>query len=543
MKALRNRAKICEPAGCIGNWEAEAMPSAYEFGDFRVDPARRLLTHRDRAGLGLPIAIGERALDVLLVLIEHAGQVVSKRDLLASVWPGGAVEDSNLTVQLSNLRRAIDAAPPAPSLIKTIHGRGYVLAVPVHEVDAAPARTGIIRPDKAAIAVLPFRSMAGGASGQDEFADGLAEDITTALSSIRSLAVVAHKTAFDYRDRKIDIQQVGRELGVRYLLEGGVRRSGLRTRVSGHLVDVASGTEIWSDHFDGITGDSFDLQDLIASKVVRALEPRLQQAEIARAQSVSARALTAYELFLQALGLLHELSEASLRLALPLLEQSIVADPSHAASYGLAAWCCRLLVNYGRPDDAGIRHRGVAMARIAVDRGRDDPLPLCLGGAQIALLGGEHAEGLSHIERALTLNATSARAWELCGWVSASVGEHARSVDCFRQSMRLNPSDQLSALPYAGIAWPYFFMGRYDEGIAWADKACLEMPGSALPLRPKIACAAMAGRIEDVEQTRERLQTIIGDLSIARLMRIDVSRSRAQRDVVEAAMRKAGLPG
>ncbi len=126
-------------------------------------------------------------------------------------------------------------------------------------------------------------------------------------------------------------------------------------------------------------------------------------------------------------------------------------------------------------------------------------MPLYLGGAQIALLGGEHAEGLAHIERALTLDANSARAWELCGWVSCSVGAYDRSAECFQQAMRLSPSDQLSALPYAGIAWPYFFMGRYDEAVAWADKACLEMPSSALPLRPKIACAGMAGRIEVVQ--------------------------------------------
>ena len=513
----------------------------FEFGPFRVDPTRRLLLRLDRAGLAQPIVIGERALDVLLVLIEHAGQVVSKSHLLGSVWPGAAVEDSNLTVQLSNLRRAVDDALPAPSLIKTIHGRGYVLAVPVREVDVAPTRTAIARLDKAAIAVLPFRSM-GGNSEQQDFADGLAEDITSALSSIRSLSVVARHIAFTYKGRQIDIRQIGKELGVCYLLEGGVRQAGARTRVSSHLVDVASGVQIWSDHFDGVTGDDFSLQDLVVSQIVRGIEPKLLQSEIAKARSGPARALTAYEYFLKAYGLFHELSEPSLRGALALLEQAIVADPSYAASYGLAAWCCRLLVNYGRDDDAGIRWHGVAMANIAVIRGRDDPLPLCLGGAQIALLGGEHAAGLAHIERALTMDAASARAWELCGWVNSSVGAHDRSVECFQQSMRLSSPDRLSALSYSGIAWPYFFMGRYDEGIAWADKACLEMPSSALPLRPKIACAAMAGRVEDVEQASDRLQAIIGDLSIARLMRIDVSRSRAQRDVVQAAMRIAGIP-
>jgi adenylate cyclase len=183
------------------------------------------------------------------------------------------------------------------------------------------------------------------------------------------------------------------------------------------------------------------------------------------------------------------------------------------------------------------------MARLAVSFSQDDPFALSLGGSQIALLGGDYDEGLRHIGRALTLDANSARAWELLGWVSTSIGEHRRSVDCFQQAMRFSPPDRLSALPHAGIAWPYFFMGRYDEAIAHADKACLEMPNSALALRPKLASAAMAGRAEDVRRASHRLRAIIGDLVIERLMRIDVSRSQAQRDVVEAALRRAGVAG
>jgi tetratricopeptide (TPR) repeat protein len=184
----------------------------------------------------------------------------------------------------------------------------------------------------------------------------------------------------------------------------------------------------------------------------------------------------------------------------------------------------------------------VRMAYLAVAKGRDDPLALALGGAQIALLGGAYEEGLAHIERALALNPNSARAWELCGWVSFSLGQHEKSIACFEKAMRLSPLDPLAALPYAGIAWPFFFTGRYDESIAWADKACREMPNSALPLRPKIAAAALAGRMAEAEDAIRRLRAINPDVSISRLMRIDISRPRAQRDRVEEALRKAGLP-
>lgn len=517
------------------------MPAAYEFGPFCLDPARRVLLRSAGSGSAQPVAIGERALDILLVLIEHAGQVVPKRFLLESVWPGGAVEDSNLTVQLSNLRRAVGLGASEPSLIKTVHGRGYLLTSPVCEVDALPMRVAITRPDKAAIAVLPFRNMSGKPE-QDGFVDGLAEDITAVLSSLRSLSVVARHSAAAYKGSAVDVRQVGRELGARYVLEGSVRQAGTRARFTGHLVDAATGYQIWADRFDRDLEDELDLQDRIASDVAGALEPKLLQAEIARARARPADELTAHDLFLRALGTFQGLSEHSFREALRLLDQAVAADPSHAASYGLAAWCCRLLVNYGRNDHEAVRKRGIAMARLAVSRGGDDPLPLCLGGAQIAFLGGDHAEGLMHVERALTLNANSARAWELCGWVSCSVGAHDRSIECFQQAMRLSPDDPLAALPHAGIAWPYFFKGRYDEAIAWADKACLQMPNSALPLRPKIACAALAGRIEDVQHASQRLRAINGELSVTRLMRIDVSRSQAQRDVVANALRKAGLP-
>ncbi len=286
------------------------MPIAFELGLFRVDKVRRLLVRLDQTGSAQPIAVGERALDILLMLIEHAGQVVSKTCLLRSVWSGATVEDSNLSVQVSNLRRAVDPDAPAPNLIKTVHGRGYLLAVPVREVDAAPTRTAIVRPGKTTIAVLPFRTINGN-SEQDDFVDGLTEDITSALSSMRSLSVVARHTAYAYKARAIDIQQVGRELSVRYVLEGGVRQAGTRTRVTTHLVDVASGTQIWSEHFDGVLRDDFDLQDRISSEIVRALELRLLQAEMARVQSGPAKEDTAYELFLQTYGFFHELNESS----------------------------------------------------------------------------------------------------------------------------------------------------------------------------------------------------------------------------------------
>lgn len=166
------------------------MPAAYEFGPFRLDPVARTLIRFDRNGPGQLVAIGARALDLLLALVQHAGQVMSKRRLLEAVWPGGTVEDSNLTVQLTNLRRVIDAESATPtSLIRTVHGRGYLLGATVREIDGLVTRTVVTRPDKPSITVLPFRNI-GGKPKQDDFAYGLLEDIATALSCTRSLSVV-----------------------------------------------------------------------------------------------------------------------------------------------------------------------------------------------------------------------------------------------------------------------------------------------------------------------------------------------------------------
>jgi adenylate cyclase len=396
-------------------------------------------------------------------------------------------------------------------------------------------------PDKPSLAVLPFTNMSGDAE-QEYFVDGLVDDITTALARVSWFFVIARNSSFTYKGRAADVRQVGRELGVRYVLEGSVRRAGNRVRITGQLVDATSAAHLWADRFEGDLEDIFDLQDKITASVAGAIEPKLLQAEILRARTKPTESLSAYDLYLRALGMLYEYTETSTAAVQVLLDQAIAADPHYAAAYALAAWCLNGRVEHGWSADEASWARAVRLARLALEHGRDDPFALAVGGLVIAMRGGHVAEGLAHIEHALKLNPNAARAWELCGRVCSRLGQHGRSIECFEKAMRLSPLDPMAVWQYVGIAWPYFLTGRHDEAIAWADKAARVMPNISQPWRIMLAAGALAGRDEVVEQALRRLRDIVPDVSIAKLLGTNRFRPKDQFEYYEAALRKAGVP-
>jgi TolB-like protein len=302
-------------------------PSSAEislFGEFRLDPRRGVLFRKDERGVFAPLIMGSRALGILGALVERAGEVVSRTELIAAVWPGTAVEDSNLNVQIVALRRIHDRKRTGESSIQTVPGRGYRFAAPVARVAAnaaAPSASGVApRPDKPSLAVLPFQNMSGDPE-QEYFADGMVEEIITALSRIRWLFVVARNSSFIYKGRALDVKEVGRELGVRYVVEGAVRRASGSLRISVQLIDAMSGVHLWADRFDGALADVFELQDNVASRIAGVIEPALQAAETARSADRPTNDLTAYDLYLRA----YEIFFASATLipeALRLLERA-----------------------------------------------------------------------------------------------------------------------------------------------------------------------------------------------------------------------------
>ena len=369
-------------------------------------------------------------------------------------------------------------------------------------------------PDKPSIAVLPFQNMSGDPE-QEYFADGMADEILTALSRFRELFVIARTSSFTYKGKAVDVRQIGRELGVRYVLEGSVRKAGGRVRITGQLIDATSGVQIWSDRIEGEHGDIFDLQDRAASAVVNAVAPKVEQAEIARAVAKATDSLDAYDLFMRATACLYRWGRSDLEEAEVLLNRSIELDPKFAAAYANATWCLAWrLVNFWTDDLATDAARCGVLARQAVDLAPDDANVLSLAGYSLAQVVGAFDEGIALINRAVSLNPNLARAWALSAVVHIFIGKPETAIEHNERAMRLSPRDIVLYLMMHTTARACFYCGRLDEAIAWSTRAMRESPhaheGSILHLaasyaltqRPQDATAALAKFLEIHPQAR-----------------------------------------
>ena len=284
-------------------------------------------------------------------------------------------------------------------------------------------------PDKPSIAVLPFANMSGDPE-QEYFADGMVEEITTAISRLPWLFVIARNSSFAYKGKAVDLKQVARELGVRYVLEGSVRKAGNRVRITGQLIDTATGAHIWADRFDGALDDIFELQDHVASGVVGAIEPKLRLAEIERASRKPAEGLDVYDLYLRALALSHKLTPETNREAIRLLHQALEIDPSYAPAAGLAAYCYHDQKSQGWVAPTGPEvAEGVRLARRAIEAGMTDPDTLWMAGFAMAYLAAEHATAIAAISRALVLNPNCAHAWGYKGLVESYLGQADQAIE------------------------------------------------------------------------------------------------------------------
>jgi adenylate cyclase len=398
-------------------------------------------------------------------------------------------------------------------------------------------------PDKPSIAVLPFQNLSGDPE-QEYFTDGMVEDIISGLSRIGWLFVIARNSSFTYKGKTADVKQVGRELGVRYVLEGSVRKGGSRVRITGQLVDATTGGHIWADRFDGTLEDVFDLQDRVTASVVGAIEPRLQRAEIERAGRKPTESLDAYDYFLRGTASFHLFTRNSLLEARGLCQRATELDPNYASPYGMAAWCiCLSRVNGWLADPDREIAEGVRLARRAAALGKDDPTALWASGHGLAYLAGEHETGAAHIERALALNPNLAAAWNASGWVRIYLGEPAAAIGRFERAMRLSPLDPLAYLACGGIGFAHLFAGRSDEALAWARKASHEQPDWAASWRLAAIAYAQSGRSVEAREAIARLREIDPGLRLCNLARV-VLPFRRPEDLARytEGLRKAGLP-
>src|SRR6266478_2224802 len=399
-------------------------------------------------------------------------------------------------------------------------------------------------PDKPSIAVLPFQNMSGDPE-QEYFADGIVEDIITALSRFKALFVIARNSSFVYKGRAVDVKQIGRELGVRYVLEGSVRKAANRVRITGQLVDTATGAHLWADRIDGGLGDIFDLQDQVTESVVGAIAPAVEKAEIERARRKPTESLDAYALYLRGLAKFYQYgSRQANDEALRLFNSATELDPDFASAYGRAASCYVTARNNGwfsgTPNAIAEVTR---LAQRAVELGKDDAIALAASGFALAQIVRYLEVGAALIDRALGLNSNSAEAWNFGGWVKNFLGEPEAALERFARAMRLNPVDPRMSSMRAGTAFAHFFLGRYDEAASWAAMALQDNPDFQAGLRIAATSNAMAGRPEQAHKAMARLRQLNPALRVSTLNDVRGPYRRAE-DVsrYEEGLRRAGLP-
>ena len=519
----------------------------YQFEDYSLDVDRQEL----RRGTKL-VDVEPQVLDLLQYVIRHRERVVSKDDLIEHVWHGRIVSDSALTSRITAARHAIGDSGDHQRLIRTISRKGIRFVGEVRgdppsggSTDALPSSAANATPhlpDKPSIAVLPFQNLSGDPE-QEYFADGMAEEILTALTYCKSLFVIARNSSFTYQGKAIDVRQIGRELGVRYVLEGSVRRSDDLLRFTAQLVDATSGVQIWADRFEGGLEDAFDLQDRVTASVVGAIAPKLEQAEIERAKRKPTESLDAYDYYLRGLARTRHWSKEANSEALQMFYKAIELDPDFASAHGMAAWChaqrkgFRWVTN--RSQEIADTTR---LARRAAELGRDDAVALGTGGWALALVAGDLDDAAAFIDRALALNPNLAMTWQFSGWVRVWLGEPEVAVEHFALAMRLSPLDPLTFVAQGGTAFAHIFAGCYDLALSWAQKAVRERPNWPEGQRLVAAAAALSGRSKEAQQAIARMREMDPNWRLSNIRKTALFRRPEDHAKYVEALQKAGLP-
>jgi TolB-like protein len=524
------------------------------FSDYALDIDRREL----RRGAEL-ISVGPQVFDLLVFLVENRERVVSKDDLFEAVWSGRIVSESTLTTHINAVRKAVGDTGDEQSLIRTIPRKGFrfvgeireeqaskgqnlASVMPASERDESKHAPALSLPDKPSIAVLPFQNLSGDPE-QEYFADGMVEDIITSLSRMPSLFVIARNSSFTYKHRSVDVKQVGQELGVRYVLEGGVRKAANRIRVTGELIDASTGTDIWADHFDGAVEDIFDLQDKMTASVIGALMPKLEQAEIERAKRKRNENLDAYDYYLRAMMHFYQRTPKATNEAQRLFYEAIELDPEFASAYAMAAWChVWRKINAWTMGHADEIAEGIHLARRAVALAKDNAVALARGGHAIAFLGHDLDTGVPLLDQAIHFNPNLALAWYLSGFLRAYNGEPDMAIERLKRAMRFSPLDPDFTRMKIGIGLAHLLAHRFDEASAWAKEAFREEP-NYLPGAAIVAASnAHLGNMENATQAMVRLRQISPALTASNLKDLWPFRRPEDFATWSDGLRKAGLP-
>ena len=523
----------------------------FAFKDCVLDLERRELTRRAEA-----VSIGPQVFDLLVYFVKNRERVVSKDDLLEAVWAGRVVSESTLTSHINAVRKAIGDSGDEQHLLRTVPRRGFRFVGDVAEQDEVPARgelttvppatppprPALALPNKPSIAILPFQNLSGDPE-QAYFADGVVDDIITALSRVRWLFVIARDSSFTFRNAGVDTKQVAQELGVGYVLEGSLRKSADRIRITGQLIEANTGAHLWAERFEGAFDDIFQLQDRIAESVAGAIAPHVELAEIERAKHKPTASLTAYDCYLRGLADVQRGSREAIEEAIPFFLKAIELDAEFASAHAMGAWCYFWRrVNGWAADPAREVGNGIQLARRAIEFGRDDAVALTRAGHALAHFTGDLDGGIALLDRALFLNPNLASAWFLGGFLRTWRGEPQGAIEHFEHALRLSPLDPERYRIQAGIAMAQLFAGRLESASALAEEAYANLPSFLMAVGIVAASRALAGRGEEARRAMKHLRRLDPSLRISNLG--DWLPIRRPEDLSQLAdgLRKAGLP-
>jgi adenylate cyclase len=428
--------------------------------------------------------------------------------------------------------------------LKNIARPVHVYRVAAHplQAEATEKRLALPLPDKPSLAVLPFQNMSGDPE-QEYFADGMVEEIITALSHVRSFFVIARNSSFTYKGRSVDVKQVGRELGVRYVLEGSVRKAGGRVRITCQLIEAVTNHHVWADRFEDGLEDVFALQDRIAQSVVGAIEPSLQLAEVDRASRTRPEDLTAYDLYLRALPHAHSLTAIGIERALEILNRAISQEPTFAQAHGMVGWCHGWLKASGykrRPDNDAT---GMSHVERALSLDPNDAAILVTAGWCALFLAREHDRGLELTTRSVALNPNSAIGWAYHGWVQYFCDAPADQViPSFEKAMRLSPLDPQRFISEAGIGQAQHRAGRYEEAIEWQMRALRQNRNINALWRNLASCFVRLGRWDEARHAARKILEASPEFAVSKWRDEMATRHGPQTEQFLSDLLLAGIP-
>ena len=513
-------------------------PDELHFGSFRLD-----LRHRRLVSNGVALELKNKAFDILCVLACARGQVVTKDELMAKVWPGLIVEENNIQVHVSTLRKVLGEEKGAPARLMTIPGQGYRL-VGVEEASEPDARkhgvesVGAIA-DRPSIAVLPFQNLSSDPE-QSYFADGIVEDIITGLGRVKWLSVIARSSSFVYKGKDVDVRQVEAELAVRYVLQGSIRKSADRIRITTQLVEAHSGAQVWAERYDRMLGNLFEVQDEISMSVVGAIEPGLMKVEVERIKRKRPETLGAYDLVLRALPFLYKLMPEASAPAVPLLQKALSLEPAYPVAHAMLAWCFHVRFSRGGLHEED-RHASIHHARAAVSGASDDALTLAIAAFVIWFDEHDVAAAFDLFDRALALGNSNVVALCTSAVAHAWSGQTQIAIERAERALRLSPFDSLNYLSYVALAGAHFQLQRYDIAQVWARRAVEANPDFSVPYAYLSAALIRLKRDEEAKAAVRTMLQLDPGFTIQRY-RITVGVNPDVFADFAQTWRKAGVP-